>query len=167
MVKKLLVLSVISAAFACPSVFASSESNAFKVCQQYNALVRQKNPKSVTLSCKMNIHNAAQWQCMSQHQIKQNWSFSESAATCFQDAPALAYFMKNKDQYAGVEPKIICEQAIKTFQSNAPGNKQLEFLYGLCDKTERTAEMWACMNNFASKKNSFNYSTGQCFPQKT
>lgn len=154
-------------AFACPSVFANSESDAFKACQQYNAQIKQKNPKSVTLSCKMNIHNAAQWQCMSQHQVKQDWSFSESAATCFQDAPALSSFMKNKDQYTDVEPKIICEQAIKAFQNNAPDNKQLTFLYGLCDKTERTAEMWACMSRFASKKNSFNYSAGQCFLQKT
>lgn len=165
MFKKMIILAGIGISFLVPSVFANSESMAFKACQEYSSMLKQKNPKSVTLPCNLNIHSATQWQCMYQYQIKENWTYSESATKCFRKAPALASFMENDNQYSEIEPKIICEQAIKDFEANHPENKQINFLYNLCKVTDKTAAMWACMDTFAKNKNSFNYSAGQCFSE--
>jgi len=149
----------------CNTIFANEETEAYRSCENYNMQLKQHHiTGEFVMPCKMNSRSSNQWNCMTKRQVDMGWSFSEAVGTCFKDAPALSKFNKYEMQLSTTEPKTLCEKSVKLFRQYHPDDKSLDLIYSLCRNSERTSVEWLCMEHLAEGKNSFNYSTGQCFP---
>jgi len=144
---------------------ANAEMDAFQACRDYNVRANQYGASPLPVPCQLNNRNAEQLHCLMKKRFDEKWAFSEAAKFCLNDTPALPAFSQYEQRLSQVEPRIICEEATKAFGLVEPKEK-IEFFYSLCKNPERTSVQWYCMEYFAKDGNSFNFSAGQCFPQK-
>lgn len=160
--KKICLFALLST-FVFTSSFANQESNAKAACQAYKKALVQKYPGSSALSCEYNSRNQQQWDCMYQKRINEGWSFTESTTACFKDAPYLSLMQANQN-IENIAPHEACNIAIEEFRKHQPNDKVLQFIN--CNQSSRTAKQWLCMEGLALQKNTFMFSSGQCFPRQ-
>tara|TARA_B100001996_G_scaffold299976_1_gene240430 strand:+ start:3121 stop:3717 length:597 start_codon:yes stop_codon:yes gene_type:complete len=147
------------------TAYANAEKAAQQKCLAYKQYVRSHTAGGVTLTlaCQGNTYNAAQWQCMIDHQGDHHRVNSDAIPICLKPAPMLGAFETNK-AIKQQSPASFCQSSMIAFKAHYPNDKSLDKRAKQCAHPARQydAPMWACMLQLARGGNSFHYAAGQC-----
>ncbi|MFC3908853.1 hypothetical protein ACFORL_07160 [Legionella dresdenensis] len=143
----------------------NDETKAFQQCQHYIQQLGNRHVHGHPIDCKLMNHNAQEWLCMEQQQLKLHVPEQQAMKRCFRTAPAARIMQQQHVNTRGITANSACVIAFSTFSKFYPGDDRLALLSKQCYSTRRTALEWLCMNHFAEGGNSYNYAAGQCFPR--